>query len=97
MFPTRLRRYDRKGQTRTNFNTSVVALIREVFQCGLAVVPTELRDLARGVLGLAHGLDVRRVAVLVYGAEQAGRRAGDDELRNGSEGNDEESLGEHCC
>lgn len=79
----------------TDFDALVVADVSKSAQRLLCVVAAEACDLCGGILGLADGLQVRRVGVLVDGAEKAARGRGDGKLREREEGSSEDRLGKH--
>lgn len=80
---------------RTDFDALVVADICESAQSRLCVITAELGNLCGNILGLADGLQVGRVRVLVDGAEETARGCSDCELCEGEEGSGENGLGEH--
>ena len=84
-----------RAGVRTNLDTLVVADVCKSAQCLLCVVAAEALDLCGDVLGLANGLQVRRVGVLVDSAEEAARGCSDSELCESDEGSSEDGLGEH--
>ena len=80
----------------TDLNISVDANLRKRGHSRISVITADLSYLGAEVLGLAHGLDVDRVLVLVDSAEQAARgRSGDGELRERDEGRGEDGTAEH--
>lgn len=80
---------------RTNLDALIVAHVCKSAQSLLCVVATVAGDLCCGILGLADGLHVHRVRVLVDSAEETARRRSDGELRERKEGSGEDRLGEH--
>lgn len=80
---------------RTNFDALAVTDIRKSTQSSLCVVAAELGDFGGSILGLADGLQVRRVGVLVNSAEETAWGRGDGELCERKEGSGEDGLGEH--
>ena len=58
---------------RTDFDALAVTVVCNSAQSRLCVITAELGDLGGEVLGLADGLEVRRVGVLVDGTEEAAR------------------------
>lgn len=80
---------------RTNLDALAVADVCESAQSLLCVIAAEAGDLGSSILGLADGLQVRRVGVLVDGTEEAARRCSDGELCKREEGSSEDGLGKH--